>query len=71
MTGQDSDDTLQFSAQSDSDGQVHAVDIPQRALIDPSRLATRCGKRVFEVYNDHREVTCPSCTGEYRGRGAG
>lgn len=62
------DDTLQFSAQSSADGQVHAVDIPRDALIDPSRLATRCGRPVFEVYNDHRALTCPTCTGE-RGDG--
>lgn len=61
MGGHGINDTLRFSAQSDADAQVHAVDVPRIALVDPSRLQTTCGRPVFEVYNDHRAVTCPAC----------
>jgi hypothetical protein len=60
MGGHGTNDTLRFSAQSDADAQVHAVDVPRDALVDPSRLKTTCGRSVFEVYNDHRAVTCPA-----------
>lgn len=61
-TGADPAGGRQFSAQSSGDGQVHAVDVAPRALVDPSALRTRCGQPVFEVYNDHRAVTCPVCS---------
>jgi hypothetical protein len=51
---------MEFSARG-TDEQVHVVEAPQDALVDPSPYRARCGQRVIELYNDGREPTCPAC----------
>jgi len=56
------DSRQEFSARGE-DATVHLVDAPPDGLVDPSPYRARCGQPVLELYNDHRTVTCPRCTG--------
>ena len=47
-----------------TDEQVHVVDAPQEALVDPSPYRARCGQQVIELYNDGGEPTCPTCVAD-------
>jgi hypothetical protein len=49
-----------FSARG-TDEQVHVVDAPMEALVDPSPYRARCGQQVIELYNDGRDPTCSAC----------
>jgi hypothetical protein len=46
-----------------TDEQVHVVEAPPDALVDPSPYRARCGQAVIELYNDHRDLTCRLCSG--------
>ncbi|MBW0104387.1 hypothetical protein [Pseudonocardia sp. KRD291] len=53
-----------YPARSDDGDAVHHADVGPDALVDPSGGRTSCGRRVMEVYNDGRDVTCPRCAGD-------
>ena len=50
-----------FSARAGDDDRIHLVDAPEHVLIDPAPYRTRCGERVFEVFNTPFTVTCQTC----------
>lgn len=47
-----------FSARG-TDEQVHVVEAPKGALVEPAPHRTRFGQQVIELYDDGREPTCP------------
>jgi hypothetical protein len=57
-------ETRQFSARTARDDQVHRVEAPSDALLDPSPYRTRCHRPVFEIYNAAIPITCPDCAGQ-------
>jgi hypothetical protein len=59
--GSAGDPVRERTARSGSDDKVHLVDAAPVDLVDPSRLRTRCGLAVLEVYNTQGEVTCDRC----------
>lgn len=52
-----------YPARAESDDGVHRAEVGPDALVDPAGGRTVCGRRVMEVYNDGRDVTCPVCAG--------
>jgi len=50
-----------FTAKAGDDDQIHLVDAPDDALIDPAPYRTRCGERVLEIFNTDLPVTCQAC----------
>lgn len=49
-----------FSARG-TDEQVHVVEAPPEALVDPAPYRARCGQQIVVLYNDGRAPTCPVC----------
>jgi hypothetical protein len=50
-----------FAARSRRDDQVHLVNAPLDAVVDPSAYTTHCGQPVAEIDRDGPPATCPAC----------
>ena len=56
-------------ARGEDDDNVHRADAGPEAFVDPAGVRTFCGQRVIELYNDRRDVTCPTLRGVLDGGG--